>query len=56
MIYDNTLTQIIFQMAKKVQSFVVFDEPSSLGGLPQNMSEVIRIVLSPTLCGGHSGN
>lgn len=35
---------------------VLFDELSSLGGLPQKMSVVIRVVFSPALSGQHSGN
>lgn len=35
---------------------VLFDELSSLGGLPQKMSVVVGVVFSPALSGQHSGN
>lgn len=35
---------------------VLFNELSSLGGLPQKMSVVIGVVFSPALSGQHSGN
>ena len=35
---------------------VVFDEPSSLRSLPQQMPVVVGILPGPTLHGGHSGN
>ena len=34
----------------------MLDEPPSLGGLPQQPSVVVRIVLRLALGGGHSGN
>lgn len=34
----------------------MFDQPSSLGSLPQQMSVVVRVVSSPALSGRHPGN
>lgn len=61
MIYDNTLPQTLQVLTAKwlkrsVLCSVLLDEPSSLGGLPQQTSVVVRILLSLTLRGGHSGN
>lgn len=35
---------------------VLFDELPSLRGLPQQMPEVVWVVLGVALCGGHPGN
>ncbi len=43
-------------LKRSVLCSVLFDELSSLGGLPQKVSVVVRVGLSVTLCGGHSGN
>lgn len=44
------------QQVSPALCLVLFDELSSLGGLPQKMSVVIGIVFSPALSGQHSGN
>lgn len=63
-IQQDTLPHSVYRasdyVAKSLKSSalrsVLFDELPSLRGLPQQMSEVVRVVLGVALCGGHPGN
>lgn len=48
---EAVMDQTLFRL-----SSVLFDELPSLGGLPQQVPEVVRVLLGPALGGGHPGN